>query len=75
MATKYDKWHEQYHKWLEKCLEEYETLTGEARTLNSGEPGFIEFAEDGDAFPHGYAGTNWVRGAVTPWRESEYYVE
>jgi hypothetical protein len=68
-----------YALWLQDCLAEWNDRFGDQRTLfavpaGDYEPGdLVEFAEDGDAYPHGCGGTSHVRRAVTPWEQSEHY--
>ena len=62
-------WFSTYDQWLEDCLEEWNQQHSDNRVLGSDGPGCIEFAENGDAYPHGIGGTGHVRHAVTPWSE------
>lgn len=62
-----EKFLKQYHKWEQDCLEEYHE-----RHIDCD---FVEFSEDGDAYPHGIGGVNWVPNCVTPWEESIHYID
>lgn len=64
-----------YEAWERDCLAEWNRRYGEKRVLGVNGPNCIEFSEDGDAYPHGIGGTNWVARAVTPWRESPHYMD
>jgi hypothetical protein len=70
--------HAAYRRWQEACLVEYNERFHEQRTLittDDYDPDMVvEFAEDGTAYPHGAAGTNYVKNAVTPWDRSPHYV-
>lgn len=70
----------QYRKWLDDCLEEWntqydprkfhqESVTGDYETFE-----LVEFTEDGNAYPHGIGGTGHVPDAVTKWKNSEHFV-
>lgn len=75
------KFAEQYERWQNDCLTEFNRKFGEQRTLhtapdNDYDPGeLVEFGEDGTAYPHGIWGTNFIPKAVTPWNQSPHYVE
>ena len=66
--------------WLDSCLEEYNSNFGDSRKYHQGnvpedyDPGyFVEFEENGTAWPHSRCGTNYITGAVTPWEKSPFY--
>lgn len=68
-------------QWQSDCLAEFNERFGEQRTLYAApedgdyEPGdLVEFAENGDAYPHGRGGTGHITKAVTPWEKSEHYL-
>jgi len=69
-----------HRRWQQDCLGEWNARTGEGRTHFEDDgtverpEQLVEFSEAGDAYPHGAGGTNWVRGAVTPWGRSPHYV-
>lgn len=69
-----------YRMWLNDCLEQYNEQYHprsyhQETVPEDYDPGdFVEFAEDGDAYPHGLGGTNHIPHAVTSWENSEYYV-
>lgn len=70
---------EAYAQWLRDCVDEWNHDHGDDLTLrdeDSGRvgPGTIEFAEDGDAYPHGRGGVGHVSNAVTPWAESLHWI-
>lgn len=70
----------QYNKWEYAALGEYNAKTGENRTLIEDAPdddttNTVEFSENGDAYPHGIGGTNYVPNIVTPWKDSPYFVQ
>jgi hypothetical protein len=78
----YTEFCKRYDDWLAASLGEFNERYGENRTLHcvpddcDYDPGdVVEFSEDGDAYPHGAGGTGHIRKAVTPWRESEFFVE
>lgn len=71
----------QYLNWLDECLEEYNERF-HPREFHQGtcpyfyDPGdFVEFSEDGAAYPHGIGGTNFIPNAVTPWSQSDHFVK
>lgn len=81
IVTTYQHFCEQYDKWLADCLIEFNERFGESRLLlpddlDYDDPGlFVEFTEEGSAYPHSLCGTNWIRGAVTPWRDSPHFTQ
>lgn len=68
-----------YDQWLVACLAEYNEKFGESRHFfqvpqGNYDPGdVVEFAEDGTAYPHGKGGVNYIRNAVTPWNQFEFF--
>jgi len=76
-----DEFSQAYREWQEDCLREWNAKMGEDRTHfeddgSVTDPGqLVEFSENGDAYPHGAGGTNWVRGAVTPWADSPHHTD
>jgi hypothetical protein len=68
-------------KWLESCLEEFNAKLGDARLYYEPPdhdyfPGdLVEFADNGDAYPHGIGGINHVVNAVTSWQDSQWFTE
>ena len=81
MAVSYDVFCQHYTRWLNDCLNEWNEKQHQSRRFAQVPEGdyapgdVVEFAEDGDAYPHGIGGTGHVRRAVTPWRESIHYVQ
>jgi len=84
VSERYKLFCEHYDRWLADCLVEFNQRYGESRKYtefpevypDDYDPGqLVEFAENGDAYPHGYGGTNWIPKAVTPWEQSEHYVK
>jgi hypothetical protein len=80
----YKQWYARHELWQADCLREFNEKYGESRRYyclpdeypDDYEPGqLVEFAEDGDAYPHGAGGTNWIPKAVTPWRDSPHFTE
>lgn len=74
---------ENYQKWLDSALVEYNEKYADNRRFHqdSGDlpedynPGeLVEFTEDGNAYPHSNSGTNYIPNAVTPWKESPFYI-
>ena len=70
----------QYRKWLDDCLQEY-SAEFDPRDFHQEtvpedyDPGnFVEFGEDGTAYPHGMGGTNYIPNAVTRWEDSVHWV-
>ncbi len=70
-----------YSKWLAQSLKDYNKRYSQRRCYHQQTvpknyiPGqFVEFAENGHAYPHGVFGIAHIPDAVTPWNESEYYV-
>ena len=76
-----EAWHAAYERWQADCLSEWNERFNDQRTMyvapgDDYDPGLlVEFAEDGDAYPHGAGGTGHVRQAVTPWAKSEHFME
>lgn len=83
-----DEWDEAYAAWRDDCLVEFNAEYGDLlghrlyhEEPDEGypedyEPGhLVEFAEDGDAYPHGMGGTAHIRRAVTPWKDSPHYMD
>lgn len=75
-------WFAQYRRWLDACLVEYNKRFQENRPYHQEncQPTYhpvdlVEFSEDGDAYPHGMGGTNWIPKCVTPWKDSPYFVD
>ena len=72
---------ENYRKWLDDCLDEfnerYRPRKYHQETVpDDNDPGsFVEFSEDGNAYPHGLGGTNFIPNAVTPWEDSLHYTD
>lgn len=73
-----------YLAWLRECLLEFNERFQEERLYfcfpdkfpSDYNPGqLVEFAEDGDAYPHGAGGTGHIKCAVTPWAESPHFME
>ncbi|MCI0561560.1 MAG: hypothetical protein MN733_23985 [Nitrososphaera sp.] len=76
-----------YRAWLDSALDELNAHFGEGTHTGHRlyhqesvpedyEPGeLVEFAEDGDAYPHGRGGTGHIRRAVTPWAEYEQNIK
>jgi len=70
----------QYRMWLDDCLEQYNEqyrprqYHQETVPENYQADELVEFAENGDAYPHGLGGTNHIPHVVTSWENSEYYV-
>ena len=68
---------EAYEQWLDACLEEFNERYGQSRKYHQEsdipknyDPGdFVEFGEDGTAYPHGIGGTNYIPDVVTPWED------
>lgn len=82
-SLKYQQFCQAYEKWQADCLEEYNKRYNEERKFfampdefpDDYEPGqLVEFAEDGDAYPHGYGGTGHITKCVTPWAKSPHFV-
>lgn len=80
----------QWRRWLDDCLVEFNNEFRNAPFVNGGvnrlyhqenvemgyHPGeLVEFGEDGSAYPHAIGGTNWIPKAVTPWKDSPYFVD
>jgi hypothetical protein len=68
---------DKYERWLANCLQEFNERFGENRLYFAPPetypddycPGqLVEFAEDGDAYPHGPGGTGHISKAVTPFK-------
>jgi len=72
------EWLERYDRWQTDCLDEWNTehagTSFGQKTLEDDGPNRIEFAENGDAYPHGIGGTGHVRRAVTPWEASPHHL-
>ena len=72
---------DQYEKWQDDCLAEYNQRFGENRkfhtdnNINTYSSKLVEFSQNGHAFPHGIGGTNFIENAVTPWYESRHFIE
>ncbi len=75
---------EKYRAWLDASLVQYNKRFGENRKYHQEslpdsvnyDPGeLVEIASNGHVYPHGIGGTNHTRDAVTPWGESEHFIQ
>jgi hypothetical protein len=87
MKTAYREFCVYWERWLDDCLIEFNDEFGEGshpgvrkyhqeNCPEDYDPGdLVEFAENGDAYPHSRCGTNWIPKTVTPWEQSKHYHE
>ena len=72
---------ENYRKWEDDCLAEYNEQYGENRILLRDAPedynpdDVIEFSEEGEGYPHSIFGIGYIKDCVTPWELSKWYVD
>lgn len=62
---------ELYREWLDHCLDQFPDREYHQENVpeNYDPAKLIEFAEDGDAYPHGIGGTGHIKRAVISFDE------